>query len=587
MSSAAIEGIDADAVSEVEDVASSVGDYELPTSRAGYDLESAWSFESVTSEAVVIQSEDLRMVADRQAPQLFRPSGPELPWESEVARAIFGDPIGFNSELPSLFGPWAGVRPRLDDDAGFSPQVEQEPDVTGAVFLKAIRQKADSMVHEERQKAWGRAVSKWVRIIMQYPAISSLGEPMMLDPDYDLPESVSAALGVRASGTAIQRADAMMGYVSWHEERQGLPERTFDEASIWQYLKHLKAINAPATKGASLMSSMRFAHYVLDFGPLAPVVKSARLKGISQQMFATKGWLRQAAVLTVRQVLKLHEIMRSSTAHVYDKAAAAYFLIAIYGRCRHSDLLHLEGCYHDWSKEEGGFLEFRVSHLKTSRSAQRKSQLIPLLIPATGVDGRVWVGEAAEAFLMIGRPLDADISGPLLLPPANEDCTALHSRGLGSDEASDLLRGLLRIERTPETVGPKISSHSCKSTALSWAAKFGVLREERMTLGRHASATQGTDAIYARDLAVGPTRSLQHVLDEISRAGEGSRRMLHDQTTSQCWLRLQSGSGRCPLKCRSSWSWTQRLRWWYRTRKSQARRHLRTVHRQIAIRAFR
>ena len=62
------------------------------------------------------------------------------------------------------------------------------------------------------------------------------------------------------------------------------------------------------------MSAMRFAHYVLDFGPLAPVVKSARLKGLSQQMFAAKGWLRQAAVLTVRQVLKLHEILRSSTA---------------------------------------------------------------------------------------------------------------------------------------------------------------------------------------------------------------------------------------------------------------------------------
>ena len=387
------------------------------------------------------------------------------------------------------------------------------------MFLEAIRHRADSAVEDEQRKAWGAAVSKWVRIIMQYPAISSLGEPMLLDPDYDLPESVSAALGVRASGTAIQRANAMMGYVAWHEGRQGLPERTFDEVSVWQYLKHLKEVDAPATKGASVMSAMRFAHCVLDFGPLAPVVKSARLKGLSQQMFAAKGWLRQAAVLTVRQVLKLHEILRSSTAHVYDRAAAAYFLIAIYGRCRHSDLLHLAGCYHDWSNEEGGFLEFQVSHLKTSRSAQRKAQLIPLLIPAKGVDGRVWVGEAVEAFFMIGRPLDADISGPLLLPPANEDCTSLQRRGLGSDEASDLLRGLLKVEWASGTAGPKVSSHSCKSTALSWAAKFGVQREERMTLGRHASATQGTDAIYARDLTVGPTRSLQHVLDEIARGG--------------------------------------------------------------------
>ena len=165
-----------------------------------------------------------------------------------MARGIFGEPSGFSSELPSLFGRWAGVRPSLEDDVDIQSQVEQKPDATRAVFLKAIRHRADGAVEDEQRKAWGAAVSKWARIIMQYPAISSLGEPMLLDPDYDLPESVSAALGVRASGTAIQRANAMMGYIAWHEERQGLPERTFDEVSVWQYLKHLKEADAPATR---------------------------------------------------------------------------------------------------------------------------------------------------------------------------------------------------------------------------------------------------------------------------------------------------------------------------------------------------
>ena len=518
MSSASAGGTAGGPVIEVDDMIQGLNGDASTGLTADFDLESAWSFECTAHEATPIQPEDLRMVADRQAPQLFRPSGPELPWESEAARGIFGDVAGFSSELPSLFGLWAGILPMVDDDDGIQLEVEQSLDPSNAVFLKAIRHRADSTVQEEQQKAWGAAVSKWARIIMQYPAPTTLGEPLMWDPDYDLPESVSAALGVRASGTASQRANAMMGYVSWHNAHQGLPERTFEESSVWQYLKHLKDSGAAATKGASFMSAMRFAHYVLDFGSLAVVVKSARLKGLSQQMFATKGWLRQAAVLTVKQVLSLHDILRDGKVHMYDRAAAAYFLIAIYGRCRHSDLLHLKGCYHDWNKDDGGFLEFQVSHLKTSRSAQRKAQLIPILIPARGVDGKVWVGEAAEVFRSIGRPLDADISGPLLLPPANEDCTALQSRGLGSDETSDLLRGLLKVDWSPG-VGPKISSHSCKSTALSWAAKFGIPREERMTLGRHASATQGTDAIYARDLTVGPTRSLQHMLVEIARGG--------------------------------------------------------------------
>ena len=153
-------------VSEVDGAISGDGNAGHPDSAVGFDLESAWSFRFVPPETSVICSEDLRLSADRQAPQLFRPSWPELPWETEAARGIFGEPTGFSSELPSLFGPWAGVRPSLKDDADIQPQVEQKPDATRAVFLEAIKHRADSAVEDEQRKAWGAAVSKWVRIIM-------------------------------------------------------------------------------------------------------------------------------------------------------------------------------------------------------------------------------------------------------------------------------------------------------------------------------------------------------------------------------------------------------------------------------------
>ena len=270
----------------------------------------------------------------------------------------------------------------------------------------------------------------------------------------------------------------------------------------------------PARHLASTMSGLRFAAYVMGFMHLEAILRSPRIRGLSQQMFAGKGWLRQAATLTVLQVLRIHDVLDSEAAHPYDRAVAAYLLIGIYGRCRHSDLLHLHGCVHDWD-EEGGFIELRAAPLKTSRSAQRKAQLVPILIPVRGVNGAVWAGAACRALERVGAQVDERLEGPLLRPPADEGCTELQSRPLGSDETSDLLRGILGLQRIGQPGDAQVSSHSLKATALSWAAKFGMDRELRLTLGRHASAVQGSDAVYSRDLAVGPVRALQDLIDAI------------------------------------------------------------------------
>ena len=61
-----------------------------------------------------------------------------------------------------------------------------------------------------------------------------------------------------------------------------------------------------------------------------------------------------------------------------------------------------------------------------------------------------------------------------------------------------------------------VSSHSLKCTMLSWCSKYGLPKEVRAALGRHSSATQGSDTLYPRDLAVEPVRQLQHVFDSIA-----------------------------------------------------------------------
>ena len=79
-------------------------------------------------------------------------------------------------------------------------------------------------------------------------------------------------------------------------------------------------------------------------------------------------------------------------------------------------------------------------------------------------------------------------------------------RPVTCSETGDLLRMLLAVD------DGSVSSHSLKSTCLSWAAKAGMPRESRRLLGRHADAVQSADSFYSRDLIIGPLRELQCVI---------------------------------------------------------------------------
>ena len=80
-------------------------------------------------------------------------------------------------------------------------------------------------------------------------------------------------------------------------------------------------------------------------------------------------------------------------------------------------------------------------------------------------------------------------------------------RGVTSTETNKFLELLF-----PES---RLSSHSCKRTALSWPAKFGLDPHDGSVLGRHADATRDTSAIYSRDLSIRSVSALQRIIDEI------------------------------------------------------------------------
>ena len=141
--------------------------------------------------------------------------------------------------------------------------------------------------------------------------------------------------------------------------------------------------------------------------------------------------------------------------------------------------------------------------------------LLPLVAPAGGVGQEPW----AEAFYKTrkawGLVLQGSLDGSPLLPEMAANGTLLQCN-LSSTTATKWLRALLAKagKDKPEDLY-KISSHSCKATCLSWAAKAAVNQLDRTLLGYHSLGSNVSTLTYSRDSLSGPLRELTKVLKNI------------------------------------------------------------------------
>ena len=124
---------------------------------------------------------------------------------------------------------------------------------------------------------------------------------------------------------------------------------------------------------------------------------------------------------------------------------------------------------------------------------------------------------------------------------------------LESVENSRLLREVLGIDSLSSERA--VSSHSLKATGLSWAAKYGLAAPDRSVLGRHASAVAESEAVYSRDLAMGPVMRFQQCSMKLPLAPFGP--MLAEVNIFRSGNRQQVPTPMVYLR----WSWRQCHNW--------------------------
>ena len=238
---------------------------------------------------------------------------------------------------------------------------------------------------------------------------------------------------------------------------------------------------------------------------------SRRLVGQSELQAALKGPTKQARPLTVMEVRALQRFMADPSKELQERLICSRLILMIYTRSRNSDLAYVEGISHDNAVRDGrdefnGFIQFITRYHKSARSVETKSLLMPIIVCGESVGPESWLDLWMSLRKKAGLPTSGRLEGAVI--PAPDLARSGHwlVRPISCAETTRLLRAYLKCD------DPDLKSHPLKRTALSWAAKAGVDREQRRLLGRHASAVQGSDTTYATDLMVDPVRALGAVV---------------------------------------------------------------------------
>ena len=158
------------------------------------------------------------------------------------------------------------------------------------------------------------------------------------------------------------------------------------------------------------------------------------------------------------------------------------------------------------------YAEMDVIIHKTMHAAARRFRFLNLAAPGVGVYGNDWVGAWLQCMVTLNIDPYSD-RGSCLMPAPGDDGRPLR-RAVESDEAGCWLRLLLGEAAKKSDSVRKLSSHSLKSTMLSFAAKRGYSHTDRLSMGHHVHPSKMAD-VYARDAQARDLRLLDALIAEI------------------------------------------------------------------------
>ena len=358
-------------------------------------------------------------------------------------------------------------------------------------------------------------------------------------------EGAEVLFAAKASGTLAVRASAWNLFLRYCKE-VGSEPAMLDEEAAHGYLEHLRAKGLSASRGDSFLRACNFALGICGFNRGLEIHSSARCRGAAALSLKDKKEWRQRNPLKVLwiEAAEKEVVDVAEGAGSFSKPEAellGFFLFTTHTRSRCSDAARITS-EPTLDEAEGShaalasFIEASSLGEATKTGAAKRAKLaVPVVGLSLGVSATPW----ARSWLRIRASLgmDARSDGCLQLELFADG--SFGSGRIKPGQATEWLRALLlKLGACPEEL-VNIGSHSCKVTLLSIAAKAGLNRDDRRTLGGHAAPNDKSVDIYSRDCLAAPLLELAKLLEDIrrgffdpdsSRSGRWSRFQVREKT---------------------------------------------------------
>ena len=499
---------------------------------AGFGLQSdlntgaadRWLECKVIADDVELPSE---LCIEKQWLSLDRKMDVELPWEKGVWKNLFGSSTFFSCEKPPVFTrPAFAAIPSVPSFEVDAPCKRLRTSVFANHWKEVVTTVDVASWSESQEAKLDTALKRWYDLVLRFPFGIAIKDQISLLADVsDQLRVLRDVFATKSPLTLIKRANSLQRYVNYLDSQGMLFPG--DEATLYSHFCAERQAGSPSSRLQSVVESLRFTEHVLGVSQLGAELLSKRVVGASK--YQNSGPRRQASPFTVKELKVLHEILQSEAEDLWDRVMAGATLCAVYSRSRWSDLQHAESMEADPCQWDPVFLEFKVMDHKTKRANAWSEGFLPAVAVAHGVTFENW----ARTWLVVRSTVGGDIAEGYPVMPAPGFDNEPTKRPISSDEMGKWVRMLLDRNGI-DLAGRRISSHSCKSTLLSYMAKFGCDISTREILGGHVSHLKSV-LTYSRDALAGPLRELEKVLQSIR---------------TQCFCPDASRSGRFTTVCK-------------------------------------
>ena len=173
--------------------------------------------------------------------------------------------------------------------------------------MDVVSFKPDVSWVDQREADMQRGINLWVAVTSRWDSRCSFMRKLSeMQGEHEIYVMFAHVFSGRAPVTIRKRGLAILRVCDYLEKAE-LGQFPMAEITLYRFFCAEKVAGAPASRLMGIMQSMALCRHVLDMRELQPVLDSKRCAGAARQVDPKER--KQASPLTVKELLKLHEIV--------------------------------------------------------------------------------------------------------------------------------------------------------------------------------------------------------------------------------------------------------------------------------------